>query len=140
MQKKTESKTNCRKFGSKKTASKNQSLTPLKAIRKYCLDFCCIGQSEEVRLCPNNDDKNSDLYCSLWKFRNGKGQGCGSRLKAIKEKCLDCAGYIYSNVKNCQETDCQLFNYRLGRNPKLKGRGNKAANIQNNLKKYEPTA
>ncbi|HPN32398.1 MAG TPA: hypothetical protein PKY81_15710 [bacterium] len=118
----------------------NKDLTPLKAIRKFCVDFCCIGESEEVRLCPCNDDKNSGLYCSLWKFRFGKGEGCGSRLKAIKERCLDCSGYEFKEIKNCKFTDCQLFNYRLGRNPKLKGRGNKAANFANNLKKYEPTA
>lgn len=119
---------------------KNADLTPLKAIRRYCVDFCCIGQIEEVRLCPCNDDKNSDIYCSLHKFRFGKGEGCGSRLKAIKEKCLDCSAYIYKEVKNCKYHDCQLYNFRFGRNPKLKGKGNKAANIQNNINKHERTA
>ena len=38
-------------------------MTPLKAIRAKCLD-CCIGQANEVRLCPVSD-------CSLWPYRLG---------------------------------------------------------------------
>lgn len=39
-------------------------MTPLKAIRKKCLE-CCCGQYKEVRLCPSKD-------CSLYPFRFGK--------------------------------------------------------------------
>lgn len=38
--------------------------TPVKSIRKYCLDFCCCGSAHEVRLCPNTD-------CALYPFRLG---------------------------------------------------------------------
>ena len=38
-------------------------MTPLKAIRKKCLE-CCCGQYKEVRLCPSKD-------CSLYPFRFG---------------------------------------------------------------------
>ena len=31
-----------------------RKLTPLKAIRKKCLD-CCAGQEKEVKLCPIED-------------------------------------------------------------------------------------
>ena len=64
---------------------KETNLTPLKAIRKHCVDWCCIGQSKEVRLCPCSNDKTSKVYCPLWIFRFGKGEGKGSRLKAITE-------------------------------------------------------
>lgn len=37
--------------------------TPLKAIRKKCLD-CCAGQSKEVRLCTATE-------CPLYAFRMG---------------------------------------------------------------------
>lgn len=41
-----------------------KTLTPIKAIRKNCLD--CSGNSyEEVRLCPITD-------CPLYRFRLGK--------------------------------------------------------------------
>jgi hypothetical protein len=38
--------------------------TPIKAIRKKCLD-CCCGSSREVEHCPVND-------CSLYPYRLGK--------------------------------------------------------------------
>ena len=38
-------------------------LTPLKAIRKKCLD-CCQGQVKEVRLCPIEK-------CPLYEYRDG---------------------------------------------------------------------
>ena len=61
-------------------------MTPLKAIRAKCLD-CCLGQANEVRLCPVSD-------CSLWPYRLGhnparKGYGNPSAFKkadSIAEK------------------------------------------------------
>lgn len=38
-------------------------LTPIKAIRKKCLD-CCCGQVKEVRLCPVKT-------CALYGYRLG---------------------------------------------------------------------
>lgn len=38
-------------------------LTPMKAIRKKCLD-CCCGQVKEVRLCLVKN-------CALYEYRNG---------------------------------------------------------------------
>ena len=58
-------------------------LTPIKAIRKKCLD-CCSGQMQEVRLCPLKT-------CALHPYRMGHRpkdeevttQGCND------EKSLD---------------------------------------------------
>lgn len=38
--------------------------TPVKAIRKYCLE-CCLEKPSEVRLCAAKD-------CALWPYRMGK--------------------------------------------------------------------
>ena len=38
--------------------------TPLKSIRKKCLD-CCCGSHKEVRLCPV-------IKCALYPYRMGK--------------------------------------------------------------------
>lgn len=38
-------------------------LTPLKAIRKKCLD-CCCGQIKEVRLCQIKN-------CALYEYKSG---------------------------------------------------------------------
>ena len=44
-------------------------------------------------------------------------------LKAIRSKCLDCSSGRPSLVRNCEITDCPLFNYRFGHNPLRKGIG-----------------
>ncbi|SVD98284.1 uncharacterized protein METZ01_LOCUS451138 [marine metagenome] len=38
--------------------------TPVKAMRKKCLD-CCCGKVKEVRLCPA-------VECALWPYRFGR--------------------------------------------------------------------
>lgn len=40
-----------------------------------------------------------------------------SMARAIKEKCLDCAGGVRSEVRDCVATDCPLFPYRFGKKP-----------------------
>lgn len=87
-------------------------LRPLKAIRKYCVSWCCNGKSDEVDLC-------SPINCSLYKFRLGKGRG--HKLRAIRLKCLDCSAGSFEEVKDCPFEDCRLFPYRFGKNPALKG-------------------
>lgn len=45
-------------------------------------------------------------------------------LKAIRAKCLDCCcGQVYE-INKCTATQCPLYEYRTGHNPKLKGKGN----------------
>ena len=39
--------------------------------------------------------------------------------KAIHKHCLDCSGGSTNNLKNCPCTDCALFPYRFGDQPKL---------------------
>jgi len=41
-------------------------------------------------------------------------------MRAIRKKCLDCAGSP-SEVKKCEVKACPLFPYRLGKNPNRKG-------------------
>ena len=37
-----------------------------------------------------------------------------NRRKAIRERCLNCAGWYYKEVTNCTFTDCQLHPFRSG--------------------------
>jgi hypothetical protein len=37
-----------------------------------------------------------------------------NRRKAIRERCLNCSGWSYSEVENCQITDCELHPFRMG--------------------------
>ena len=43
-------------------------------------------------------------------------------LKAIRAKCLDCSAGNAKEVRECPITDCDLYQYRFGKNPKLKGK------------------
>jgi len=44
-------------------------------------------------------------------------------LKAIKAKCYDCSAFDKAEQRRCEFKDCVIWPYRLGHNPKLKGRG-----------------
>lgn len=38
-----------------------------------------------------------------------------TRGTAIRQKCLDCSGGSYGAVRNCSQTNCTLYRYRMGR-------------------------
>ncbi len=44
-------------------------------------------------------------------------------VKAIKKFCYYCVGENAKERKNCNITDCSLYPFRLGKNPKRKGIG-----------------
>lgn len=44
-------------------------------------------------------------------------------LKAIRKKCLDCSTYQPKEVRLCPDTECSLYIYRFGKNPKRAGIG-----------------
>jgi hypothetical protein len=110
--------------------------TPSKSIRAHCL-WCCGNSAYEVSRCPA-------MSCSLWPYRFGPAPTAemleeagdalmhpvedgttvtefqekgGTRLKAIKRRCLDCSGGSKSEVRDCQHLACDLHNFRLGKNP-----------------------
>ena len=37
--------------------------------------------------------------------------------KIIRKKCLNCCGFQASEVRKCVATDCELWPYRMGKNP-----------------------
>ena len=103
------------------TPKPERRLTPLRAVRRYCL-WCCGDQANEVRLCPSQG-------CPLHDWRFGrKPKDGGSTLRIIRERCLDCAGFSPAAVRECWDTSCTLYLYRMGKNPNWKGkRGNPEA-------------
>ena len=46
-------------------------------------------------------------------------------LKAIRLKCLECSAGSAKEVRLCPIKDCNLYQYRLGHNPKRAGLGGK---------------
>jgi len=49
-------------------------------------------------------------------------------IKAIRAKCLDCSGEQPSEVRNCEISECPLYEYRFGKNPKRQGLGRVGGN------------
>ena len=86
-------------------------LTPLRSIRKRCID--CQETRTDVRNCEFDD-------CALYPLRIGKGR---PKLKDIRAYCLWCCLNNVLEVKLCPTKSCPLWIYRLGKNPARKGMG-----------------
>ena len=91
------------------------TLTPLKAIRAYCL-WCCLDSRSEVKLCPSQS-------CALWPYRlghNPKRATTGltatyavdeksTARRAIFARCRDC---LQKTSGDCRCPACQLHDLR----------------------------
>lgn len=95
-----------------------KDLTPLKAVRKFCLRCSCL--SSGVKHCSKN-------ACAFYVLRFGRMPKpiCGigiSVLNRIKIYCFDC---VYDNrtslptsTHECIQDNCPVWGYRHGHNPK----------------------
>lgn len=100
-------------------------MTPLKAIRTYCL-HCMGGHQQSAQYVRECDE----TICPLHDWRMGRKPAdhkpALSALKAIRKKCLGCVETA-ADVRRCTgkpaDGDCVLNQYRFGKNPSLKGRG-----------------
>jgi hypothetical protein len=50
-------------------------------------------------------------------------------MKAIRKKCLDCMGNRYKTVRLCEDKECPLHPYRMGRRPKDRYSSKQKTNI-----------
>lgn len=83
--------------------------TPLRAIRRFCLD-CTGGRKEEVVFCPVE-------VCPLHALRHGcVPPDRPTRLAHVRAKCLECAGSPEA-VSACSMRKCALHPYREGVEP-----------------------
>jgi len=106
-------------------------LTPVKAIRKKCLD--CSETSNEIRNCPCFEDNGAIQKCPLYPYRMGKRPNEKAKytpVKAIRRYCLWCCCGDARLVKECTVKDCPLWNYRMGTNPARKGKGGLGVNLK----------
>ncbi len=94
-------------------------MTPRQAVRKYCLE--CAGTAQEVRDCGgykllNPDQGNKDSECIFYRYRLPESKGRIS-VKTIRKECRVCMGGSSQMIKDCDNTKCSLWNFRLGTNP-----------------------
>ena len=57
--------------------------------------------------------------------KNGPKMADLNRRKAIRERCLNCSGWIHKEVSNCEFSDCPLYPFRSGQgrqNPKARAK------------------
>ena len=100
------------------------NLTPLKAIRKRCLD--CSDGFEEVKNCACYENKGAIEKCPLHPYRFGKRpkeKAEFTPIKSIRKYYLWCCCGSFKQVKDCPVKDCPLWIYRMGKNPHRKGIG-----------------
>lgn len=91
-------------------------ITPLKAIRKKCLN--CSGFSpQEVKDCPCFENNGNIEKCHLFPYRFGKKPpnytGKRAIRKAIRKYCLWCQGGNKKLVSKCLTTDCPLYKFKF---------------------------
>ena len=89
----------------------SKHLTPLRAIRKHCVD--CVGLGNLVKDCDG--DTLIDGPCMLYKYRNGRGR---PSVKLIRKYCVNhCMGGHPILASECESKTCDLFPYRMGKSP-----------------------
>lgn len=74
----------------------DKPLTPLQAVRRYCMQ-CCCDSSYEVRLCPSQS-------CPLYPFRLGHNP---SRKMDLTEEQRKAAGERLRNARNADNSIAQ---------------------------------
>jgi hypothetical protein len=98
------------------------NISPLKAIRLFCID--CVGSSHRVDDCGGEktlvSSKKGYRVCFFFPFRKGIGR---PTLKIIRQSCLLCIGGKPSLIRQCPSTNCAVWPYRMGKNPKRAGQG-----------------
>ena len=84
-------------------------MTPLTKLRAYCV-HCVGGRFREIETC--------DAACPFHTYRMGGGR---PSVKVFRKFCLQCMGGHIEFVKDCETTDCFCWEYRMGKNPAMKG-------------------
>ena len=51
-------------------------------------------------------------------------------LKTIREYCVNCSGGVREEVARCTVTNCELYEYRMGKDPRPARKGPKCFPVQ----------
>lgn len=93
-----------------------KNLTPLKAIRKFCLN--CYGNDEHAA----SEVKTCVPPCEFFDYRFDKILNKKNRklCKIIRSKCRWCMNGNINDIKNCLTSKCIIYPFRMGKNPNYK--------------------
>lgn len=85
-------------------------MTQARAAREMCIE--CAGSCIEASSCQEKG-------CSLYPFKTGRRpKGC-QPMKLIRRFCLSCAGGDRTYIRGCDDSKCNLWFYKMGRNPTI---------------------
>ncbi len=96
------------------------TLTPMKAIRRYCTT-CCGGAAQG----ENSPAGCNSPACPLYPLRSGRAVRGIGRLRAIRQRCRECVG-TPADIRRCAERTCPLWPHRSGHRPTPTWRGRAA--------------
>lgn len=92
------------------------SLTPVKAIRKFCL-HCVDGETQQVTNCTGGSDNPNSYQCPLFPYRMGNNPRSKAKLsvlKSIRLHCYDCCGGDMSDARFSRQVVLEVKNCLVG--------------------------
>ena len=103
-----------------------EKMTPLETVKAYCAH--CLGMpqhnADEIRDCQG--DQSYVGPCPLFPYRMGRR----IPIRVFRAFCIDCMGGQPGLVKDCPATTCEVFPYRMGKNPAKQGQGASRESMQ----------
>ena len=97
-----------------------QRLTPRETLHAHC-HYCVQSRmDEDVRDCTGYIVYATGKPCPFYQHRLSAGR---VSVKVLRRLCLDeCMGGSHELVTGCEDPECILYPYRLGKSPALMGK------------------
>ena len=70
------------------------------------------------RRTPTPEERERGTIARSKAVKLRRSLGVPNAMRAIRLKCIDCSGGSEPDVRNCVIGRCELFPFRMGRNPK----------------------
>lgn len=98
-------------------------MTPKETLHAHC-HYCVQSRMDEaIQDCTGSLVYATGKPCPFYPCRLSTGR---VSVKVLRRLCLDeCMGGAHEFVASCEDAECLLYSYRLGRNPARIGRGHK---------------
>ena len=94
-------------------------MTPKETVKAYCTQCLGLTQFNAVAVQDCQGDQAFAGPCPFFPYRLGKR----TPVRVFRAFCIDCMGGQPRLVKDCPATTCEVFPYRMGKNPAKKGQG-----------------
>ena len=96
----------------------HDKLTPLQALRAYCIQCLCLPRWNREAIDDCQGDQAACGPCPFFLYRMGRR----IPVKVFRRFCLDCTGGDRVYIQDCPAGNCPCYPYRFGKNPALIGK------------------